>query len=220
MALPLLIRFFGTSSDGDDVMDQTFTYILPASLLYQAVRLLRPAEKACFVSGLRMLPNVIVLTQLLPVHTGSHTHVDFPAVDILRYQLRLQSMGQDIEAQFHSHPGAGENSTYHSCVDDATARRWENGAPFVGAIFSDCGKFVRFFNYEQRSTIHVYGHVGITNDPSLFQLSEIHQDSLQAEDGQPGGLAVDAQAGAASVVEAGDDHESEDSSRRRRRSRK
>ena len=46
---------------------EPYTYIVPASLLYQAVRLLRPAERACFVSGVRLLPNVIVLTQLLGV---------------------------------------------------------------------------------------------------------------------------------------------------------
>jgi hypothetical protein len=178
-------------------------YIVPAPLLYTAAELLQPPERLCFVTGVKLLGGqVIVLTQLIEIESAfSRVHVAPNAASVLRAHHRLLAMGVDIEAQFHSHPGRGQGATHPSHIDFDTARRWETGAPFIGAIFSEGGRYVRFFNHHQDSEITIHGHYLETNDSKCFELPAIGGDPLSPEESQPSRLVLDGPAGTIPVVE-------------------
>jgi len=168
-------------------------YFVPVALLYRAAALLQPPERLYFVTGFKLFAGrVIVLTQLVEVeNVASRCHVTPNPASVLRAHRELLAMEMDIEAQFHSHPGAAQNATLPSPIDINTARRWETGAPFIGAVFSEGGKYVRFFNYRQNSEVIIYGKHIQTNEPNCFEISPIGCDSLPAEASEPGRLVVD-----------------------------
>src|SRR4051812_13422055 len=166
-------------------MNRTVVYGVPASLLYKAARALQPAETLCFVSGIKLGQmlgqEVIVLTELVPVESSSsRVHVSPHPSSVLREQQRLRALGQDLEAQFHSHPGTTIEATRPSCIDLDTARRWENGAPFICAIFSEGGRFVRFYSRTQYSEVKIYGLHIPTAEPSCYELPSPPEDLLPA----------------------------------------
>ena len=133
------------------------TYLIPPSLLEQAGRVLQPAEQVRFVTGIKR-GRIIILTQLVAVKAVRSLVGARPdPASVARLQERLRAIGMDIEAQFHSHPGLGPDATHPSRIDLHMARRWENGAPFLGGIFSADGQYVRFFNHQQHSEIIIYG---------------------------------------------------------------
>jgi hypothetical protein len=181
-------------------------YVVPASLLYQAAAMLQPPEKVVFVTGIKLSglfgERIILLTQLMPVGGAeSRVHVEPDPAAVLRIHKSLVAMGMDIEAQFHSHPGRAKCATRPSSVDLNTARRWEAEAPFLGAVFSEGGAFVRFFNYEQISEIRVYGNCNQTDEPCTFQLSQIDRTEMPRAKSQPGGLVANRPAGEDFLVE-------------------
>src|SRR5258708_38521255 len=121
-------------------MTNRILYLVPVTLLYQAAERLQPPEKLCFVTGVKLFDDcAILLTQLIEVEhtTASRVHVRPNPASVLRAHQRLLAMGQDIEGQFHSHPGTDSQATLPSPTDLHTASRWETGAPFLGAIFSE-----------------------------------------------------------------------------------
>jgi proteasome lid subunit RPN8/RPN11 len=180
----------------------TVTYVIPVALLHQAARLLQPPERLFFVTGVKLLEGrITVLTQLIEVaNAASRVHVTPDPSSVLRVHSQLLAMGLDIEAQFHSHPGRSIDATFPSLIDLNTARRWET-APFLGAIFSDGGRFVRFFNYRQRSEVIIHGHYIPTQDPDCFELPETGFPEMFAEEDTPPGLVADGPAGEAPLVE-------------------
>ena len=183
------------------------TYVVPASLLYQAAQLLQPPEKVCFGTGIKTAvlgKQIIILTQLVMVEAAvSRVHGEPLPASVLRIQQRLQDMGMDIEFQFHSHPGRTKQATLHSPIDDNTARCWENGTPFIGAIFSEGGRFVRFFNHSQLSEVIVYGHcLKDREDPNLFELPPVRGEEMLAEEDQLSGLVNDRPAREIPLVES------------------
>jgi len=179
----------------------TITYIVTRFLLHEAGFGLQPAEQVCFVTGMPLLPGVIVLSQLVQVPADcAVTHARPSPAGIARAQTLLWALGQDIYAQFHSHPGRGAEATHPSKTDLATARRWEDGSPFLGAVFSSDGHYVRFFNHQQDSVVHVYGERYTQLEPLLF---ELHDDDLPSTDAQP--RVSDGSAGTPPLVEPGAD---------------
>jgi hypothetical protein len=180
------------------------SYIVPVSLLHQAAERLQPPERMCFVTGIKLLDSgVIVLTQLVEVAmTATRVHVTPHPSSLLRAHQRLLAMGLDIEAQMHSHPGFAQEATWPSPIDINTTRRWETGAPFVGAIFSEGGRYVRFFNYRQESEVIIYGDYSQTSEPNCFELPQVRDHDLLPQEGQPGGLVSDGSPRAIPVVES------------------
>lgn len=188
-------------------------YVAPVSLLYQAARLLLPPERMCFVTGVPLLGGrLIVLTQLVPVESKSSSRVAVVAngVSIHRVHQRLLRMGLDIHGQFHSHPGRGPAALRPSPDDLLVAERWESGAAFLGAIFSECGRFVRFFNHRQHSEVLIHGHITPTHDSDCFELPDPDGDPVLSAAGQPLGLAHDRPPGEADVVVAAHNGASQD----------
>ncbi|HLV88698.1 MAG TPA: hypothetical protein VKV39_17060 [Candidatus Sulfotelmatobacter sp.] len=170
------------------------TYIVPAALLYQAATRLQPPEKLCFATGIKMFDDhVIVLAQLIDVEytASSRLHVRPNAASVLRVHQGLLAAGQDIEMLLHSHPGTDHQATLPSPTDLHTASRWENGAPFLGAIFSEGGRFVRFFNHTQQSEVIIYGQHAATTEPNCFELPILSAYSLPADASQSGRLGDD-----------------------------
>lgn len=165
-------------------MMNTITYIVDAFLLNQAADFLQPVEKVCFVTGVRLFGGkVIILTQLVPVKfTGSRAGAEPDPVSVFKQQQKLKGLGLAIEAQFHSHPLNSVAGTRPSTTDDNTARRWETGAPFIGAIFSEGGRYVRFFNHRQSSVVHVHGATREI-EPCIFELPPVGTERfVHAED--------------------------------------
>lgn len=180
----------------------TITYIVPRILVAKARKVLQPAEQVRFVTGIKLDDNHIVLTKLLKVRAQrSAVHAAPQPAALARLHNRLLDLGHDIEAQFHSHPGNGPNATYPSPTDLATARRWETGAPFLGAIFSSDGRYVRFFNHEQQSTVQIYGTNYTQLDNLLF---ELHDPPVPPAAVTPG--VTDGPAGTPPVVGPNHDH--------------
>lgn len=181
------------------------TYLIPVTLLRRAAALLQPPERLFFVTGFKLGSRLVVLTDLVPVASSrSRVHVEPDPSSVLRTHRRLLAMGLDIEAQFHSHPGTTSQATHPSSVDLDTARRWETGAPFLGAVFSEGGKYVRFFNYGQESEVRIYGNHIITAEPNCVELPEIDGEEMPAETGFPEGLVPDGPTGADPLVESED----------------
>lgn len=175
-------------------MNKRVLYVVPASLLFRAAELLQPPEKLCFVTGMKFFGGrLIVLTQCFEVATNSSSriHVRPKGAAVYHLQQRLQAMGLDIEAQFHSHPGRTIQATHPSSTDIHTASRWESGAPFLGAIFSEGGRHVRFFNHNQHSEIFIYGKHKATTEPNCFELPVLSEDPMPTEAGEPQGLEDD-----------------------------
>lgn len=169
------------------------TYIVDTYLLMTAARFLQPVEKVFFLTGIRLMPDLVVLTEIVPVRfTSSRVGAEPDPVDVFRKQQELKKAGMSIEAQFHSHPGREPWATKPSGTDDNTGRRWENGAPFLGAIFSEGGKYVRFWNHAQKSIVHVYGSAQEI-EPNVFELPLLGGERepapclppMPAEDGEP-----------------------------------
>ncbi len=156
-------------------------YLVPATLLYEAAERLQPPEEMGLVTGFSLAPNLRVLTGLwvLRYKEASRVHVEPDPASLLEAQRWLWDLGLDVEGQFHSHPGTEASATLHSSIDDATARRWENGAPFIGAVFSEGGRYVRFFNHEQKSTVIVYGNLKEI-ETNCFELPSIAGRPLPA----------------------------------------
>jgi hypothetical protein len=181
----------------------TRIYIIPVTLLYQAADLLQPPERLCFVTGVKLFDGrIIVLTQLIEVDSiASRVHVAPYPASVLRAQQRLLAMGLDIEAQFHSHPGRTRKATFPSNIDLTTARCWET-APFLGAVFSEGGRYVRFFNHSQQSEVSIHGYCIQTNDPNCFELPENGCIAMPTGENQPLRCVADRQAGEAPVVES------------------
>ena len=178
-------------------------YWIPASLIYEAAKTLQPPERACFVTGIRLGPQLIVLTELLPVEgQQSRTHVEPHPASVLRIQKKLWKVGMDIEGQFHSHPGSSKQATHPSHIDLATARRWETGSSFLGAIFSEGGQVVRFFNHKQKSEVIVYGNCQEV-ESNVFDLSEAPGDPMPPEEDHPVRLEPDRPAREVLLVEPG-----------------
>jgi len=73
-----------------------------------------------------------------------------------------------LELLGHSHPGVGIEAIHPSPTDPATMKCWERHAPFVGAIFSADGRYVRFFNANPKSLIHLYTATTSPNSPPGF----------------------------------------------------
>ncbi len=182
----------------------TTTYIIPAPLLYQAAGLLQPPEKVCFVTGIRQTnfgKQIVILTQLVMVEARvSRVHATPSPASLFKIEQRLHDMGMEIEAQFHSHPGESKYATAQSHIDIATAQRWEKGGPFIGAIFSEHGRWVRFFNAGQPSEVIIYGNSKASSDPLLFELPAIHGEEMLSEADQLSGFLPNRPAAAPSVV--------------------
>ena len=109
-------------------MTNDVSYIIPASLLYEAASGLQPPERLCFVTGVKVHDPLgkplIVLTNLVKVEaSSSRVHATPDPASVLRAHRELLSLGQDIEGQFHSHPGRTIEATRASVVDFRTARR-------------------------------------------------------------------------------------------------
>lgn len=180
------------------------TYIVPSSLLHQVSKLLQPPEKMGFFSGVRLLEGyIIVLTQFIPIECKSasrvHGHPDYANLDE-KYRAML-SFGMEFEGQAHSHPGKSAPCTHPSQTDFNTAQRWEKDGPFVGMVFSEGGRYVRFFNHMQKSTVHIYGKKTKQLQPGLYELSEDNEAQSPAEVIQGADEGADGQAGASGVVE-------------------
>ncbi len=186
-------------------------YIVPATLLYQAARFLQPPEQMCFVTGIKFTffgSDVVVLTQLVKVDgAASRVHVMPNPASLFRAHQQLLAMGMDIEGQFHSHPGTGRQAIYPSPIDVNTARRWEIGAPFIGAVFSEGAEawYVRFFNHSQASEVIVYGNCLETEQPGVYELPAISADSLPTQENQCSRLVADRPTGEDCLVEPGND---------------
>ena len=181
-------------------------YLIPIALLYQASEFLQPPEQLYFVTGFRLGPRLIVLTQLVEVKSvATRVHVTPNAASVLRAHQLLLAMGLEVEAIFHSHPGRGKEATRPSPEDIDTARRWENGCPFLGGIFSECGRFVRFFNHQQKSQVIIYGQHIETIEPNCFELPQLLLPTLQTKENQPDGLVVDRPTGTNSLVGSAED---------------
>ena len=178
-------------------------YWIPVSLLHQAAKALQPPEKACFVTGIKLGKQIIVLTQIIPVAgEQSRTHVEPNPASVLNIQQKLWGMGQDIEAQFHSHPGSSKEATHPSHIDIATARRWETGEPFLGGIFSEGGRFVRFFNHKQKSEVIVYGN-SQEIESGVFELSQASGSPVPPQEEIPLRLVNDRPPREVLMVESG-----------------
>ena len=171
----------------------TVTYIVDPCFLTRAATGLRPVEKVCFATGLKLFGgSVVVLTQLIPVDfKSSRAGAEPDPVSVFKRQQELKALGLDIEAQLHTHPGWSIDATRPSRTDDDTARRWENGAPFIGAIFSEDGKYVRFFNHRQHSVVHVQGNAREI-EPNVFELrtqssgdEPAPREAVQSQDIEP-----------------------------------
>lgn len=179
------------------------TYIVTSSLLHQVSQLLQPPEKIGFCTGIRLSDNIIILTKFISVKCKSQSRVhgepDYRDLDG-KYRRNL-SFGMEFECQMHSHPGKSARCTHPSGTDLNTARRWEKDGPFIGAIFSEGGKYVRFFNHQQRSTVHVYGSKVEELDENLFELAEADEAESKAEAPERVDGGTDGQAGASGVVE-------------------
>jgi len=180
----------------------TIMYIIPAELLQHAAGLLQPPERLFFVTGTKILDGrVIVLTRLIDVdNVASRVHVTPNPASLLRVHQELLASGLDIEAQFHSHPGRLREATLPSPIDLATARRWEV-APFLGAVFSEGGRYVRFFNHSQHSEVIIHGNHIKTSDPNCFELPESCCVEMPAEESEPGRLVPDRPAAENPLVE-------------------
>lgn len=166
------------------------TYVIPRSLLYEASNALLPAEQVCFVTGCELIKSVYILSQLVRIKaTRGATHANPSPASIAQATNRLWSFGQDILAQFHSHPGTGAQATLPSPTDLATARRWENGGTFLGAVFSSDARFVRFFNFQQHSTVIIYGTNYAQHEEYLFELHDYHLPANKEHPSQPDGPA-------------------------------
>jgi hypothetical protein len=163
-------------------MKKAVQYIVPAALLYKAAQLLLPPERLCFVTGIKRGHNTIVLTDLIEVQgEASRVHVRPDPASVLRIHQQLLAMGQDVEALFHSHPGWGIEATQPSFQDLRTVEGWEEGAPFIGAIISEDGRFVRFFNGGQASEVKIYGTHLPTDSPHCFELPALPGSGLSAQ---------------------------------------
>jgi len=200
-------------------MNGTVSYVIPASLLCDAAALLQPPEQMCFATGIKLHDllggQVVVLTQLVLVEaSSSRAHVRPQPASVLRAHQHLLSLGQDIEVQFHSHPGETIAATMPSSIDLHTARRWETGAPFLGAIFSEGGRFVRFFNYRQHSEVKIYGQHSATAESDCYELPLEGDNLLPWDAGTQRGLVADGSPTASPVVESGQDPQSRSPNRR------
>lgn len=182
---------------------QSMIYLIPASLLCQAARMLQPVERLCFVTGVPLLEGkLVVLTQLVEVDGArSRSHVNPRPASVLQIQKQLEGMGQQLEALFHSHPGIGVSATLPSDIDRHTMRRWETSAPFLGAIFSEDGRFVRFFNGRQQSEVIVYGKCIPTEDPNCFELPDLEKPALLSGESEAAIGLSDRPAGSPELVE-------------------
>ena len=105
-----------------------YTYVIDRYLLDKMGRALQPAEQVRFITGLEFPDGVIVLQHplTLKAETGL-THATPDPASIARAQEHLLTLGLEIHAQFHSHPGQDAGATHPSTTDLETARRWENG---------------------------------------------------------------------------------------------
>jgi hypothetical protein len=145
---------------------------------------------------------IILLTHLIEVEsTSSRTHVTPAPGSVLRAQRQLLSLGQDIEAQLHSHPGRTANATKASIEDLATALSWSNGAPFLGGIFSEGGRFVRFFNPHQSFEVKIYENALRTVETNCFELPARVDDKVSAPASESTGLVLDGSAAKVTLVE-------------------
>jgi hypothetical protein len=186
------------------------TYIIPASLIIQARNFFRTGrlefrERMAFVTGIKLSPEIIVLTQLIKVKPKRTSAVgaEPDTLDLQKKHQAVLEMGMDLEAQWHSHPGKVPQSTYPSLTDIATVRRWEKAAPFIGAVFSEGGRYVRFFNHTQESSIQIYGSGVVRVSKSLFEIPEGDRDRSESQDTQAPERGTDGQAGEAGMVEPG-----------------
>ena len=164
-------------------MSEPVTFIVPVILLREAAELLQPPEKVRFVTGVPQCGGrIILMTHLLEVDCeASRAHVEPRAASVLQMHQRVVGMGMEIFGQWHSHPSKAKEATFPSDIDYKTARIWERGSPFQGAIFSEGGRFVRFFNHQQRSQVYVYGNC-IRHDANLFEFPQESPDNpVQAE---------------------------------------
>jgi len=170
----------------------TRSYIVSADLLIELSKALQPPEKEVFLTGINLF-SVIVLTRFIEVKpkTSSRVHVQLDPKDQNEKHRMLLRRGQDVEAIAHTHPGFGVDSTWPSEIDLGTVQRWEAGGSFIGLIFSEGGRYVRFFNFDQRSTVHIYGKGIKELSPVLFEIeesndspSEVWEEVGNGEDGQ------------------------------------
>src|SRR5690349_6305905 len=132
-------------------------------MLSKAARLLQPPEQLCFVTGCKfpdlLRGRIIVITDLVFVEAvSSRVHVTPSPASLFHAHQRLLRMGMDLEGLLHTHPGVSREATRPSPIDLETQRRWETGAPFLGGIFSEGGRYVRFFNHSQLSEVIIYGN--------------------------------------------------------------
>ncbi|MBI4454742.1 MAG: hypothetical protein HY644_02460 [Acidobacteria bacterium] len=126
------------------------TFISSAPFLYLCSKILQPVEKMLFGYGIASGPDEIVLAQLVRVKciVESRSGVTPDPVDLHNKIVVLRQMGMNICFQVHSHPGTSISATEPSLTDRRTAKTWCAGGPFLGAIFSEGGKYVRFFSGE------------------------------------------------------------------------
>lgn len=159
----------------------TITYIVPAFLLYKSARFTQPPEKFFFVTGVRLFNGgVVILTDLVPVRFSATRFgaVPDPLAVHVKQQF-LHKLGMRIEGSVHSHPGIYSGCTGPSVVDYDTAAVWEDGASFLGFIFSEGGRYVRSYNHAQKSVVQIHGEGVRPIGPDLFELTEIDQYSMQ-----------------------------------------
>lgn len=186
------------------------TYIIDASLIaevpyrWRSSFRNRKTEKLCYVAGVELLDGkLIVLTHLVHVKfTASRVHATPDPKSQLEMFLRMQRLGVGIHAQLHEHPGYGINSTRPSPVDLDTARVWESTAPFIGGIFDEGGRYVRFFNHSQESSIIVRGSLKDTGVPFVFEIPGLDRDEVPAKTSESSGLEARRPTEAACVDQA------------------
>jgi hypothetical protein len=177
-------------------------YIVSAELLHRLARELQPPEKVRFLTGIPLFSaTVIVLTDTIEVEMESASRAGAKPHPrgVFRISQELGRLGMTIDAQAHSHPGLAPEATRPSRIDLETARVWERDAPFLGLIFSEGGRYVRFFNHGQKSVVQIYGNV-IPVSTHLFEIPVLYGAEVPATSDGGGRLAADASATALPVV--------------------
>lgn len=178
-------------------------YHASASLLYRLAKQLQPPERACFLSGIELSPTDIALTEafFVPGRSSEVEVVPSPA-GVSRLQQYLDELGLSVHCIAHSHPGLSWQATFPSAKDIGMACIWERHAPFIGAIISEGGRFLRFFNFLQISEVIMYGtHKRLF--PGVFELPACAEPGLPEQASQQPGLPNPGSVITPAVVEPG-----------------
>jgi len=176
---------------------------------------LQPPERFAVVTGSRFYDPfgdlIIVLSDhILITGQGSRTHFAPLPAHIATVQNQLTALGMEIEAIFHSHPGVSNSATRPSPIDYRMAQNWENGGiPFIGGIFSEGGRYIRFFNHSQCSAVIIYGKHEKAEAANCFELPTICGDPLQAFS-EDAAVGTNRPPGETPLVEAAEDSRCED----------